>query len=122
VRQFGKTRRQLFEDIDIPNLKPLPVEPWVHAEWKRCRVGLDYHVACQRHHYSVPCRYARREVEVRITARTVEVFLGSERIAVHMRGSGMGGIQRSLSICPPAIGAMATGRLPDPRERSGSGQ
>lgn len=90
LRQFGKTRRQMFEDIDIPNLKPLPTEPWVHAEWKRCRVGLDYHIACQRHHYSVPCRYARREVEVRITARTVEVFLGSERIAVHMRGSGNG--------------------------------
>ncbi|HWU65027.1 MULTISPECIES: IS21 family transposase [Rhizobium] len=90
LRQFGKTRRQLFEEIDAPNLKPLPAEPWVHAEWKRCRVGLDYHIALERHHYSVPHRFARREVEVRFTARTVEIFLGSERIAVHMRGSGNG--------------------------------
>ena len=90
LRQYGKTRRQLFEEVDAPNLKPLPAEPWAHAEWKRCRVGLDYHIAIERHHYSVPCRFARREVEARITARTVEVFLGSERIAVHMRGSGNG--------------------------------
>lgn len=90
LRQFGRTRRQLFEEIDAPNLKPLPAEPWVHAQWKRCRVGLDYHVAVEQHHYSVPHRYARREVEARYTARTVEIFLGGERIAVHMRGSGNG--------------------------------
>jgi len=90
LRQFGKTRRQLFEEIDAPNLKPLPAEPWICAEWKRCRVGLDYHIAIERHHYSVPHRFARREVEARITARTVEIFLGGERIAVHMRSSGNG--------------------------------
>ena len=90
LRQYGRTRRQLFEEIDAPNLKPLPAEPWIHAEWRRCRVGLDYHIAVDRHHYSVPHRFARREVEARMTARTVEVFLGSERIAVHMRGSGNG--------------------------------
>jgi transposase len=90
LRQFGRTRRQLFEQVDAPNLKPLPAEPWVHAQWKRCRVGLDYHIALKQHHYSVPHRYARREVEVRYTACSVEIFLGGERIAVHMRGSGNG--------------------------------
>lgn len=90
LRQFGVTRRQLFTEVDAPNLKPLPAEGWVHAEWKRCRVGLDYHIAVDRHHYSVPHRFARREVEVRFTARTVEIFLAGERIAVHMRGSGNG--------------------------------
>jgi len=70
LRQFGRTRRQLFEEVDAPNLKPLPAEPWVHAQWKRCRVGLDYHIGLEQHHYSVPHRYARREVEVRYTARS----------------------------------------------------
>ena len=91
VRQFGKTRRQMFAEIDVPNLKPLPAAPWVHAEWKLCRVGLDYHIALERHHYSVPHRFARREVEARFTTRTVEIFLAGERIAVHMRGSPNGG-------------------------------
>lgn len=90
LRQFGHTRRQLFEEVDAPNLKPLPADPWIHAQWKRCRVGLDYHIAVDHHHYSVPHRFARREVEARFTSRTVEIFLGGERIAVHMRGSGNG--------------------------------
>ena len=90
LRQFAKTRRQLFEEVDAPNLKPLPAEPWVHPEWRRCRVRLDHNIAIERHHYSVPHRFARREVEARLTARTVEIFLKGERIAVHMRGSGNG--------------------------------
>ncbi|WP_420703609.1 Mu transposase domain-containing protein [Brucella intermedia] len=55
----------MFEELDVPNLKPLPAEPWVHAEWRRCRVGIDYHIELHRHLYSVPYRFARREVEVR---------------------------------------------------------
>jgi transposase len=38
----------------------------------------------------VPHRYARKAVDARLTARTVEIFMGGERIAVHMRGSGNG--------------------------------
>lgn len=81
LRQFGKTRRALFTEIDAPNLKSLPAQAWMHAEWRRCRVGLDYHVEIERHFYSVPCSHARREVEARLTVRTVEIFLGGERIA-----------------------------------------
>jgi transposase len=90
MRRFGQTRRQLFEDIDAPLLKPLPAEPYVLAQWRRCRVGLDYHVEVEKHFYSVPYRHARAAVEVRITARTVEIFAIGERIAAHMRGSGNG--------------------------------
>ncbi|WP_034817447.1 IS21 family transposase [Ensifer sp. BR816] len=90
IRQYGKTRRALFEELDAPNLKPLPAEPWVHAEWRRCRVGIDYHIELNRHFYSVPYRFARSEVEVRYTIRTVEIFLGGDRIAAHVRGSSNG--------------------------------
>jgi transposase len=90
MRRFGQTRRQLFEEIDAPLLKPLPAEPYVLAQWRRARVGLDYHVEVEKHFYSVPYRHARAAVEVRLTARTVEIFAIGERIAVHMRGSGNG--------------------------------
>lgn len=101
IRQYGKTRRALFEELDAPNLKPLPAEPWVHAQWRRCRIGLDYHIELERHFYSVPYRFARREVEVRFTARTVEVFLGGDRIAVHMRGSSNGRHTTITAHMPP---------------------
>src|SRR5689334_3339777 len=90
LRRLGVTRRQLLEELDRPALKPLPAEPYVLAEWRARRVGLDYHVDIDRHFYSVPYRYAREQVEVRLTARTVEIFLRGERIAIHRRISGNG--------------------------------
>jgi transposase len=88
IRRLGVTRRQLLEDIDRPALKPLPVEPYEFAQWKTCRVGVDYHVEVSSHYYSVPHRFARAEVEARLTVRTVEIFLRGERIAAHLRMSG----------------------------------
>lgn len=90
MRRLGRSRRALFEEIDQPLLKALPAEPYVLAEWRRCKVGIDYHVEASKHFYSVPYRHARAQVEVRLTARTVEIFLKGERIASHMRGSGNG--------------------------------
>ena len=89
-RRLGVTRRQLLEELDRPQLKPLPVEPYVFAEWRARRVGIDYHVDLDGHYYSVPHRFARQQVEVRVSARTLEVFLKGERIAVHMRAGGKG--------------------------------
>ena len=88
IRRLGVTRRQLLEELDRPALKPLPVEPYVFAEWRLRRVGIDYHVDVDHHFYSVPHSFARAEVEVRLTARTVEIFARGERIAVHVRSSG----------------------------------
>ena len=90
LRRIGAPRRQLLEELDRPNLKPLPIEPYVLAEWRRRRVGIDYHVEIDKHFYSVPYRFARAEVKARLTARTVEVFLKGERIAAHRRASGNG--------------------------------
>jgi transposase len=88
LRRLGVTRRQLFEDLDRPALKPLPAELYVYAEWRLRRAGLDYHVDVDGHYYSVPYRFANEELSVRLTARTVEVFRKGERIAAHLRNSG----------------------------------
>ena len=90
LRYVGRTRRQLFEEIDAPRLISLPAEAYVFAQWSLRKVGLDYHVELAGHFYSVPHRHARATVEARLTPRTVEVFLKGERIAAHMRGSGDG--------------------------------
>jgi transposase len=90
LRRLGCTRRQLLEELDRPALKPLAIEPYVFAQWRVCRVGIDYHVEVEKHFYSVPHRFARAEVEVRLASRTVEIFVKGERIAVHQRSSGNG--------------------------------
>ena len=89
-RHLGASRKQLFEQLDKPALKPLPVAPYVYAEWRKCRAGLDYHIAIDRHYYSVPHQLLKKELWARITARTVEVFHVGQRVASHVRTSGNG--------------------------------
>jgi transposase len=86
-RHLGASRRALFEDLERSALKPLPAEPYTFAEWKECRVGLDYHVEIDKHYYSVPHQLLREKVWARIAARTVEVFHRGKRVAVHVRSS-----------------------------------
>jgi transposase len=90
MRRLNTSRAALFEAVEKPALKPLPREPYVYAEWKIRRVGLDYHIDVEKHFYSVPYRYLREEVDVRVAARTVEIFLKGERIAAHLRQATCG--------------------------------
>jgi len=85
MRKLKTTRAALFTRVEKPALRALPAEPYVYAEWKICRVGIDYHVDVHGHYYSVPHRHLRAQVHVRIAARTVEIYLGGERIAAHQR-------------------------------------
>jgi transposase len=86
-RHLGASRRALFEELERSALKQLPAEPYIFAEWKECRVALDYHVEIGKHYYSVPHQLLREKVWARITARTVEVFYRGKRVAVHVRSS-----------------------------------
>jgi len=87
MRGLGTTRRTLFEQFDHPALLPLPPMAYEYAEWRRCRVGLDYHVAVEKHFYSVPHELLRQEVEARITVGTVELFHRGKRVASHVRSA-----------------------------------
>jgi transposase len=86
MRKLGRSRRELYLELDKPQLKPLPPTRFEFADWKiKARVNLDYHVAFERNYYSVPYQYAHQHVDVRATAATVEVFLSHRRIASHAR-------------------------------------
>ena len=87
MRGWGVSRRALYEQLDRPALVPLPPTPYEYAEWKRCRVGLDYHVEIAKHYYSVPHQLIRQEVEARITIATVEIFHRGKRVASHQRSA-----------------------------------
>ena len=88
TRHLGASRRELFETIDKPALRPLPVEPYIFGRWKKCRAGIDYHIEIERHYYSVPYQLIRQPLWARFTARTVEVFFKNKRVASHVRSSG----------------------------------
>lgn len=93
-RPFQKlpgTRRSRFEELDRPELTPLPSTPYVYAEWRKARVNIDYHIELERHYYSVPHPLIRKEVVVSITATTVEILYGGKRVAAHIRSARIGG-------------------------------
>src|SRR6202020_2116252 len=52
MRLLGSSRRALFEATERSALLRLPTEPYVYAEWRRCRAGIDYHVEVYGHWYS----------------------------------------------------------------------
>jgi hypothetical protein len=54
MRRYGKTRRQLFEELDRPALRPLPAQRFVWGDWKNAGVNTDYHIDIEHHYYSVP--------------------------------------------------------------------
>ena len=78
-------RKELFEQLDRPAMKPLPVERYSYAEWKKARVHIDYHVEVLGHYYSVPYALVKQQLDVRITAHTVELLHRNKRVASHRR-------------------------------------
>jgi len=84
-------RRTLFEELDRPALRPLPLLPYQYAEWKKARVNIDYHIEVDRHYYSLPYQLAGRRLDVRITATTIECFDKGLRVASHRRRHNPGG-------------------------------
>lgn len=85
MRSYRASRRELFEKLDRPVLRPLPPTRFVFAEWKHAKVNIDYHVELEGHYYSVPHALVGEAVELRFTAGTLEVYFRGERVASHTR-------------------------------------
>jgi transposase len=86
-RKLPGSRAELYQNLDRPALQPLPLQPFVFAEWKKARVNLDYHIELDGHYYSTPYQLVGKEVEVRSTRGTVEIVYQGKRIASHVRSS-----------------------------------
>ena len=84
-QQLPGTRRSQFEALDKPALRALPAQPYHFAEWKKARAGIDYHIAVDKHYYSVPHRFRQHELDVRLTNQTLECFYKNKLIACHVR-------------------------------------
>jgi transposase len=84
-RLGGKSRRELFEVLDRPHLKPLPDDRYEIAVWKDVTGNADYHIEFEKHWYSVPYVLVHVELEVRATAKTVEIIHRGNRVATHPR-------------------------------------
>lgn len=95
-------RQSLFESLERPALKPLPIPPYQFAEWRKARVNIDCHIDVEGSYYSVPYTFLRQPVEVRLSAATVEVYHRHQRIASHPRHYRKGNYSTVKAHLPPA--------------------
>jgi transposase len=91
MKRYGKSRRELFDDLDRPAITALPTDRFIHGDWSKAQVRLDYHVPVDHHDYSVPYQRATDDVEIRLSASTVEIFYQGKRCASHVRSFEYGG-------------------------------
>ncbi len=101
MRTYGKSRRQLFEELDRPALRPLPAVPYEYAQWKKARVNIDCHVELCGHYYSAPYALLQQLVELRYTDSTVEILHEGKRVALHRRGQQRGRHTTVAEHLPP---------------------
>jgi len=85
MKHIGKSRTELFEALDKPQLNPLPANRYIHEQFKIARVNMNYHVLLEKCEYSVPFQYLKEQVELRYTSNRVEIYLKHACIATHPR-------------------------------------
>ncbi|MCK4502708.1 MAG: IS21 family transposase, partial [Desulfuromonadales bacterium] len=102
-RPFKKlpgSRKEAFESLDQPVLKPLPADAYTFSQWKKVRVNIDYHVEIDGHYYSVPYQLRGKQLDARITADCIECFQQRKRVASHVRSFRKGRHSTTSSHMP----------------------
>lgn len=100
MQHLGKSRHQLFEELEKDLLLPLPEHPYEFARWKNARVSIDYHVAFEGHYYSVPHELVGQEVRIRATERMLAVFHRDQQVAIHPLSTVQGRFSTSADHMP----------------------
>jgi transposase len=87
MKGYGKSRRELFDEIEKAALLPLPIERHEVREFMRVKAQFNYHVylKADRHYYSVPCQYRGLMMDVFYGVNTVEIYHRNVRIAIYRR-------------------------------------
>ncbi|CZF87076.1 IS21 family transposase [Grimontia marina] len=85
MKQIGTSRKNLFDTLDKPALKPLPRQRYLYTETKRAKVGPDYHIEYHRHYYSVPHQLVGQHVELEASSRLVQIYHQGNLVTQHPR-------------------------------------
>jgi transposase len=84
------SRDSWFEEVERPQLLPLPAALFELATWSSATVNIDYHVVVDNHYYSAPYSLVHQSVDVRLSNHTVEFFRTGKRVAAHLRSHQSG--------------------------------
>jgi transposase len=85
-RVHGTTKRiplEVFDQLERPALRRLPLTPWELVEWKRAKLHADCHIVFGGAYYSGPHRLIGERLWVRATLGKVELFHDYTLVATH---------------------------------------
>jgi len=85
MKHIGKSRTELFEELERSVLRKLPANRYIYEQFKIARVNMNYHIILEKCEYSVPFKYLGDQVELRYSAQHVGIYFKNERIATHPR-------------------------------------
>lgn len=102
-QRLDVSRKQLFEEIEKDELKPLPSEKYELRYFLNLKVQFNYHIYLNedKHYYSVPWQYKGKKVKIIYTSRAVEIYHNNIRIAFHYRDRRPGGYTTKKEHMPP---------------------
>ncbi|MBC8430283.1 MAG: transposase, partial [Desulfobacterales bacterium] len=86
-QRLKTSRRELFDKIEKPVLKPLPKERYAIKHSRELTVQFNYHIELRedRHYYSVPWQLKGKRVRVVYDDRNVAIYCDNVRIIQYKR-------------------------------------
>lgn len=84
-KQRPGCRREAFEQIDRPALRPLPTHPYRYVDIRTVKVNIDYHVLYETHLYSVPHQYVGERLELHASHNLIQLYFRRHPVASHPR-------------------------------------
>ena len=85
IKKLGKSRKELFLELDKPALAALPAVRYEFKNVRWRRVNLDYHIEVEGSYYSVPHQLTGKEVLAKYNQRVVEISYNNKIISLHPR-------------------------------------
>ena len=95
----GAAPAAVFAAAEKDALIALPPDPFVLAEWSRCKVGPDIHASVAKVLYSIPWQHIGKTLDVRLTSSMAQFFDHGELVKTHVRVAR--GKQTDLADYPP---------------------
>lgn len=80
-----ESRHQLFEDLEVDCLQPLPGRRYQMKSRRSVTVLRNSYITLNKHHYSMPKEYIGKRVEVIYDNDTLEIFHGLKLVTTHHR-------------------------------------
>ncbi len=84
-KQLAGNRKQAFEQLDKPALRPLPAHAYQYVEIKQVKVNIDYHIEYHKHLYSVPHQYVGETLELHAGENMISLYFRQQKVATHPR-------------------------------------